>query len=132
MTATLPGVKTTLIDTYSALEASRDVYTDRLVIIGRTGSDADADYAHDFEPKKYMSLQDVGSIHGVTSELYEAFFHALFSGATDIWLCPLPTTAEEDRSEDLLTAYDSLYNIRPSIVVPYGRGARIDVTADGV
>ena len=131
MAATLPGVNTTLIDTYSALEASRDVFTDRVAIIARTGSSADADYAHDYDPRKYMSLQDVRDIHGADSELYEAFFHALYSGCTDIWLVPIPETAEEDRTEDLNTAYDALYSVRPSIVVPYGRGAQIDIDTDG-
>lgn len=132
MTATMPGVRTTLNDTFSALEASMTAYSDRVVIIGRTGSDADVNYAHNFEAKRYANLADVGLIHGVTSELYEAFYHAQYAGCVDIWLCPIPVTIANDRSADLQEAYETLYSIRPSIIVPYGRGAKIDIDAAGV
>lgn len=132
MSATMPGVSTTLHDTFSALEASREVYSDRVAIIARTGESADADLAHDFEAKRYSSLQDVATVHGDDSELYEAFYHAQYSGCTDIWLCPIPADPEVDRTDDLETAYETLHSIRPSILVPYGRGAQIDVDEDGI
>jgi hypothetical protein len=132
MTATMPGINTTLVDTFSALETSRDAFGDRIVIIGRTSSGANPTYAHTMEARHFTSLQDVATAHGVTSELYEAFYHAQYAGCTDIWLLPLSATVAEDRSDDLNDAYETLYAIRPSIIVPYGRGAKIDIDAAGV
>lgn len=132
MTATLPGIQTTLVDNYSALRVSNEAYGDRVCIIGRTGSEADLDYAHLNEPRKYTSLTDVATVHGDDSELYEAFFHAQFAGCADIWLVPLVVTPAQDRSTELVTAYDSLTSIRPSVILPYGRGAKINISADGV
>ena len=133
MAVTLPGVETTLVDGYAALSASQEAYTDRVVIIGRTGpvEEIDADYAHNFEAKRYTRLSDVATVHGESSELYEAWFHAYFSGCVDIWLCPIPETPEEDRTDDLNTCYEGLYGVRPSIIVPYGRGAKIEIATDG-
>lgn len=136
-TPNLPGVNTTLLDTYAALRASYEAYSDRVVIIARTGTgDApegpDPDYAHNYEPKRYTSLANVASVHGTSSELYEAFYHAQYSGCVDIWLCPIPDTPAEDRTTELNSAYETLYTVRPSIVVPYGRGAQIDIDEDGV
>jgi hypothetical protein len=131
MTATMPGVTTTLTDTYSALAASREAYSDRLVIIARTSSGADPTYAHTLDAKRYTSLTDVATVHTADSELYEAFYHAQMAGASDIWLCPISATPADDRSADLLAAYETLYAIRPSIIVPYGRGALLEIDANG-
>lgn len=133
MTATLPGIQTTLVDNYSALRVSNEAYGDRVAIIGRTGHDADPTYAHLNEPRKYTSLTDVATVHGtVDSELYEAFFHAQFAGCADIWLVPLAHANAQDRSTELQDAYDSLTAIRPSVIVPYGRGAKITISDLGV
>ena len=132
MTTTMPGINTTLQDTFSALEVSKDTYADRVVILARTGSDSSSDTNHLFDAKRYTSLNDVATIHGEESELYEAFYHAQYSGCVDIWLCPLPFTSDVDRETDLETAYEMLYTIRPSIVVPYGRGAKISIDSEGV
>jgi len=138
MAATMPGINTTLLDTFSALDVSRDAFGDRVVIVARTGTGAapvgpDTNYDnHVGEAKHYTNLADVATIHGTGSELYEAFYHAQYAGCTDIWLCPISGTAAADRSADLIAAYESLYAVRPSIIVPYGRGAQIDIDADGV
>lgn len=131
MTATMPGVSSTLHDTFSALEISSQVHTHRVAIVARTGADPSATYAHDYDPKKYTSLADVGTVHGTDSELYEAFYHAQYSGCDDIWLCPISNEVEIDRTTELETAYESLFTIRPSIIVPYGRGAKISIDSAG-
>jgi hypothetical protein len=113
------------------MRVSSEAYGDRVVIVARTGEDFDPAYdgqQHEFEAKSYVSLADVETIHGKDSELYEAFFHAQYAGCADIWLCPLPATPEEDRSDDLQTAYETLSSIRPTFIVPYGRGALIEIT----
>lgn len=134
MAATMPGISNTLQDTFSAMRVSSEAYGDRVVIIARTGTDFDITYTggqHEFEAKNYVSLADVETVHGKQSELYEAFYHAQYAGCADIWLCPLPATPENDRHDDLKTAYETLSTIRPTFVVPYGRGAYVEITDVG-
>lgn len=131
MAATLPSISSTLQDTFSAMRVSSEAYGDRVVIIARTGSEADADYAHPYEAKSYVSLTDVATVHGADSELYEAFYHAQYSGCADIWLCPIPVTPDVDRTAELNLAYESLYTVRPTFIIPYGRGAKISIDTNG-
>jgi hypothetical protein len=131
--ATLPGISNTLQDNFSAMRLSSEAYGDRVVIIARsgTGNDAYEDKQHIGEAKPYVSLRDVELVHGKDSELFEAFYHAQYAGCADIWLLPLEATAAEDRSSDLVDAYETLYTIRPTFIIPYGRGAKIEIDEDG-
>lgn len=125
--ASIPGVTTTLNDGYFALSNVPNSASERLVILARTLSDATV--GHHYNPVKYTSLSDVVTAHTASSECYEAFFHALFSGATDIWLCPLPSAGT--RGEQLSSGYANLESIEPTIIVPYGRSALVSVDASG-
>jgi hypothetical protein len=125
--ASIPGVTTTLNDGYFALANAPKSAQERLVILARTLSNATT--GHHFNPIKYTSLADVATAHTSSSECYEAFYHALFSGASDIWICPLPSSG--DRGLQLSSGYANLEAIEPTIIVPYGRSSSVSIDASG-
>lgn len=125
--ANIPGVQTTLNDGYFALASSPSRVSERVVILARTLTDATS--GHHYEPVKYTNLSDVASVHGTGSECFEAFYHALYSGATDIWLCPIPSAGV--RATQLVSGYANLESIEPTIIIPYGRSAYVSIDASG-
>lgn len=125
--ATIPGVTTTLNDGYFALANAPQGASERLVILARTQSDATL--GHHYNPVKYTNLAAVATAHTATSECYEAFYHALFSGASDIWICPIPSSGT--RGDQLASGYANLEAIEPTIIVPYGRASYVSIDASG-
>jgi len=128
----LPGVSVSLYDGYYAISTVQSKYTDRIVLLARTNATGST-AGHHYTPIRYSNLADVASTHGASSECYEAFYHALQAGATDLWLCPLPPTptGNTNRVAQLVSGYNNLDGIEPTLIVPFGRAAYIAVDASG-
>lgn len=128
----LPGVSVSLYDGYYAISTVQSKYTDRIVLLARTNTTGST-AGHHYTPIRYSNLADVANAHGASSECYEAFYHALQAGATDLWLCPLPPTptGTSNRVSQLVSGYNNLDGIEPTLIIPFGRAAYIAVDASG-
>jgi hypothetical protein len=133
--ATLPGVRTTILDRFYNL-ARTDLPGGPLIAVIAKRSTATTSAAPDFIPYFATSEQDVITQFGENSPIHRAYYEVTTGGGGGIVLVPLPsdtvfnhvtgglTSASNTALGDIFDeAFAAVESARADIVVPWGRGS---------